>query len=89
MNRARLIRFWLYAVTGVLAVALVAFLVFEWQVALDLWSRTVNWVEVRWRRGLSARGAQFVLATVLLMVMELFFLNWEKTTVFMLFVRRS
>lgn len=84
MKRTRLERFWPLAVaTGVVAVCLAAFVVFERQAALDLWGRAVAVAATKWRAG------QVVLITLLAIVLELFFLNWEKTTVFRVFVRRS
>jgi sterol desaturase/sphingolipid hydroxylase (fatty acid hydroxylase superfamily) len=89
VNRARSIRLWPYAAAiGVVAGSLILFIIFERQTALDLWSWAIGFAEAKSRRLLSPTGALLIGTTVLL-VMELFFLNWEKTTIFVVFFRRS
>jgi sterol desaturase/sphingolipid hydroxylase (fatty acid hydroxylase superfamily) len=88
VNRARLVRLWPYAAAiGVLAVCLAVFIAFERQAASDLWTRALGFVEANWRRVLGP-GGQMIIFTIFLMVLELFFLSWEKTTVFLVFVQR-
>ena len=90
MNRARLIGLLPYAAgIGVLAaaVAVVAFAALEPQV-LELWSRAIGFAETKWQRVFSPTGV-FLIGTALLLVMEVFFLRWEKTTLFVVFFRRS
>lgn len=90
VNRARLVRLWPYAAAiGILAVCLAVFVALERQAASDLWSWAVGIVETKWRRGLLVPGVMALLGTMLLLVMEPFFLSWEKTTVFIVFVRRN
>ena len=90
MNRTRPVRFLPYAAAiGVLGVALAVFVAFERQAALDLWSGAVSIVESKWRRFLVGPAGQLMALTLIVIVLELFFLNWEKTTVFRVFVRRS
>jgi len=90
VNRARLVRLWTYAAAiGILAVCLALFVALERQAASDLWSWAVGIVETKWRRGLLVPGVMALIGTMLLLVMEAFFLSWEKTTVFVVFVRRN
>jgi sterol desaturase/sphingolipid hydroxylase (fatty acid hydroxylase superfamily) len=89
VNRARFAGLWPYAAaTGVLVVSLAMFVAFERLAAFDLWSRALGLVEANWRRALGP-GGQMILFTLFLMVLELFFLSWEKTTVFLVFVQRK
>ena len=89
MNRARLVRLWPYAAAvGILAVSLAVFIVVQRQTALDLRSWAIGFVEANWRRAFGPSGL-LLIGTVLLLVLELFFLSWEKTTVFVVFVRRN
>jgi sterol desaturase/sphingolipid hydroxylase (fatty acid hydroxylase superfamily) len=74
---------------GVLIVGLAVLAAFEGQTVLDLWSRTVEQIDPKWRRVLFGPAAQMLAFTIALMVMELFFLKWEKTTIFSVFVRRN
>ena len=90
MERARLLKLVPYAAAiGVLAasVALVAFLAFEIRV-LELWSWAVGFAETKWQRVFSPAGV-FLIGTAVLLVMEVFFLRWERTTIFVVFFRRS
>src|SRR5882724_9023478 len=87
MNRTRLVRVWPYAAAvGVVAMAAVAiFMVLKPQAALDLWSWATGVAQAKWR----GPASQVLFFTTVLIVMELFLLSWEKTTVFRVFVRRS
>jgi len=87
--RVRLIRYWPYLAVGGAVLCLAIFLAFERQIASDLWSSASGIAEAKWRRGLLAPGIMAFLGTMSLLVMELFFLNWRKTTVFTVFVRRK
>jgi len=90
VNRTRLVRLWPYAAAiGGLVVAVALFVVFERQAAPDLWAWVVGAVEAKWRRFLTGPAGQLMALTVIVIVLELFFLNWEKTTVFRVFVRRN
>jgi len=90
VNRTRLVRFLPYAAAiGVVFVSLAIFIAFERQTALELWSRIIDLVEAKWRRVLFGATGQTVAFVSLLMVVELFFLKWEKTTVFGVFFRRN
>jgi len=89
VNRSLLIRLWPYAAAvGALAASLAVFVLLETQAASDLWSSVIGFFEAKWRRGLLVPGVMAFLGTLLLVVMEPFFLGWEKTTVFLVFVRR-
>jgi sterol desaturase/sphingolipid hydroxylase (fatty acid hydroxylase superfamily) len=90
VNRARLVGLLSCAAAiGVLIACLAMFIAFERQTALELWSWIVDYIEIRWRRALYSGGGQMLLFTIVLIVMEPFFLSWEKTTVFGVFVRRN
>src|ERR1700736_4740477 len=90
VNRARLVRLWPYAAAiGGLILAIAVFVAFERPAALDLWSWAVGAVETKWRRFLVGPAGQLMALTIFVIVLELFFLSWEKTTVFRVFVRRS
>jgi sterol desaturase/sphingolipid hydroxylase (fatty acid hydroxylase superfamily) len=90
VNRARLIRFLSYtAAIGGLILVVAIFVALERQAALDLWSWAVGVVETKWRRFLVGPAGQLMALTIFVIVLEVFFLNWEKTTVFRVFVRRS
>jgi sterol desaturase/sphingolipid hydroxylase (fatty acid hydroxylase superfamily) len=77
------------AAIGIPVAALAVLLALRWQPALDLWGLAAGLIETRWRHALFGRPGQIMLVTVALMVMEVFFLKWEKTTVFRVFVRRN
>jgi sterol desaturase/sphingolipid hydroxylase (fatty acid hydroxylase superfamily) len=84
MNRTRLVRFWPYAAAiGALVAAVAMFVAFKPQTALELWSWAWGVAQAKWR------GGQLLFFTAVAIVIELFFLSWEKTTVFRVFVRRS
>lgn len=85
MDRPRFARLALCAAAaiGVLAAALASLLALRWQPALVLWNWAVGLVQAKWR------GGWLPFVTVLAIFMELFFLNWEKTTMFRVFVRRG
>jgi sterol desaturase/sphingolipid hydroxylase (fatty acid hydroxylase superfamily) len=87
MNRTHFVRLLLCA--AAIGVAFAAFVALERQAASDLWSGTVGFFEAKWRRGLFVPGVMALAGTLLLLVMEPFFLSWEKTTVFIVFVRRN
>jgi sterol desaturase/sphingolipid hydroxylase (fatty acid hydroxylase superfamily) len=90
VDRTRLARLLPFAaVVGVAFVCVAVFVAFEPQSAAGLWSSAVDLVEAKWRRILYSGGGQMVIFTILLMIMELFFLKWEKTTIFGVFVRRN
>src|SRR6266404_909107 len=89
VNRARSVRLWPYAAAiGILAVSVATLIVFERQAVSDLCSWAIGFVEANWRRALGP-GGQMIMFTVALLVLELFFLSWEKTTVFLVFVQRK
>ncbi len=87
MNRTHLAGF-LLCVAAV-CVAFAAFVMLEWQMASDLWSSAAAFLEAKWHRGLLVPGVMAFLGTMLLLVLEPFFLSWRKTTVFIVFVRRK
>jgi sterol desaturase/sphingolipid hydroxylase (fatty acid hydroxylase superfamily) len=90
VNRARTFRLWRHtAAIGGLIVAVVVLMAFERQAALDWCAWAVGLVETKWRRVLLGPAGQALIVTVLAIVLELFFLHWEKTTVFRVFVRRK
>jgi sterol desaturase/sphingolipid hydroxylase (fatty acid hydroxylase superfamily) len=90
LNRTRLVRPWPYgAAMGVLIVGLAVLIGYEWQAVSDLWSRVVEPIGPKWRHVLFGPAAQMLAFTLALMVMEPFFLTWEKTTIFGVFVRRN
>lgn len=76
------------AVAVVVVVTFALLVAFEQPAAVRLWSWAVALIEANWRRALGP-GGQMVIFTLLLMIIELFFLSWEKTTIFAMFVRRS
>jgi sterol desaturase/sphingolipid hydroxylase (fatty acid hydroxylase superfamily) len=84
LNQPRVTRSMLFAVGAIAAAAIFAALVAaRWQSALRLETWTIEVAAVKWRAG------QLLLITAIVIVVELFFLSWEKTTVFRVFVRRS
>src|SRR5258708_27497984 len=87
MNRTRFAVFLTYAAAvGVVEVAAVAiFVALKPQAALDLWWWAIGVAQAKWR----GPASQVLFFTTALIVMELFLLSWEKTTVFRVFVRRS
>jgi sterol desaturase/sphingolipid hydroxylase (fatty acid hydroxylase superfamily) len=86
--RARLFRLWPYAAAiGIFAVSAPLFVAFEQRP--DLWPWVVDIVQANWRRLLFGTAGQMLIFTIVLMVMEPFFLNWQKTTIFGVFVRRN
>jgi sterol desaturase/sphingolipid hydroxylase (fatty acid hydroxylase superfamily) len=89
VNRTGLVRFWPYAAAaGIVAVALAMFVAFEPQAASDLWSRVADFVEANWQRALGP-GGRMILFTAALVILELFVLSWQKTTVSVVFVQRG
>jgi sterol desaturase/sphingolipid hydroxylase (fatty acid hydroxylase superfamily) len=89
VNRARSVRLWPYAAAiGILVVSVAAFVLLQRQAALDLWSWATGFVEANWRRALGP-GALLLIGTMLLLALEPLFLAWEKTTLFVVFVRRN
>jgi len=91
VDRARLVRLLPYgaAAIAVAFVCLAVFVALEQQTVAGLWSHAVDYVEGKWRRILYSGGGQMLIFTILLMIMELFFLKWEKTTICGVFVRRN
>ena len=90
MDRARFVSLWPYAVAiGVIVASVSLFALLQPQAMSDLWSSVIGFFEAKWRRGLFVPGVMALLGTMLLLVLELFFLSWEKTTVFIVFVRRK
>jgi sterol desaturase/sphingolipid hydroxylase (fatty acid hydroxylase superfamily) len=91
LDRSRFARLVLYVVAaiGILVAVVAVLLALRWQPALELWTWAAALVETRWRRVLFGATGQIMFITVALMVLELFFLSWEKTTVFRVFVRRN
>jgi sterol desaturase/sphingolipid hydroxylase (fatty acid hydroxylase superfamily) len=90
VNRARLVRILPYAAAICAAILLLAVLVaFQGQALLDIWFRTIDSIDPRWRRLMFGAGAQMLAFTAALIAMELFFLPWEKTTLFGVFIRRN
>ena len=87
---ARPIRLLSYAaaVGGVL-VCLAIFAAFEHQTAAGLWSFAADYLDTKWHRIIYSSGGQMLIFTIALMIMELFFLKWEKTTICGVFVRRK
>jgi sterol desaturase/sphingolipid hydroxylase (fatty acid hydroxylase superfamily) len=86
VNRTRLIKLLPYAaLSGVLLVSLAV--VFERQF-VDLWSWGVGFAEANWRRAFG-NGGRIVLFTVALLILELVFLDWKKTSIYLAFVERG
>ena len=85
MERARFVRIALYAVAalGVFAAVLALLIVLKWQPAVTLGNWAVSLVLAKWR------GAWIPITVCCAVIMELFFLNWEKTTMFRVFMRRG
>src|SRR5437764_11022815 len=89
VSSARLLRLWPYAAaTVIVAATLGAIALLQPQAALDLYSRAGGLAEVIWRKALGPGGA-FLIGTLSLLLAEPFFLAWEKTTLFVVFVRRN
>jgi sterol desaturase/sphingolipid hydroxylase (fatty acid hydroxylase superfamily) len=90
VDRTRLVRLLPYAAAiGVLIAGLAVFIAFETRAAAALWSSTADYIDGKWRRMPFSGGGQMLIFTILLMIMELFFLKWEKTTICGVFVRRN
>jgi len=89
VGSARLIRLWPYAAIGVVAAGIALFVLIERQTGSGLWTWAGDLVDPKWRRVLFSGGGIMLAFTLALMVMELFFLKWEKTTIFGVFVRRN
>ena len=85
MERARFARIALYAVAalGVFAAVLALLIVLKWQPAVTLGNWAVSLFLAKWR------GAWIPITVCCAVIMELFFLNWEKTTMFRVFARRG
>jgi sterol desaturase/sphingolipid hydroxylase (fatty acid hydroxylase superfamily) len=89
VNRARFVSVWPYtAAIGILAACLALFVAFERQAESDLWAQALGFVEANWHRALGPSG-RTILLTAALLIMEPLFMNWEKTTLFLVFVRRK
>jgi sterol desaturase/sphingolipid hydroxylase (fatty acid hydroxylase superfamily) len=90
MTSKRVARPWLYGVAfGMVVLCVAALFILPRQAAFELWGWAVSTAEAKWRRFLFGPASQLVALTVFVIVLELFFLNWEKTTLFRVFVRRS
>jgi sterol desaturase/sphingolipid hydroxylase (fatty acid hydroxylase superfamily) len=84
----RFVKFWPYAAAiGALGACLAIFVAVEPQAASGLWAQGLGLVEANWRRALGP-GGQMIIFTIGLLILELLFLNWEKTTLFLVFVQR-
>lgn len=87
MNRTRLMKFWPYAaLSGVLLMSF-AVVVFE-HPFLELWSWAVGFAEAHWGRAFG-NGGRIVIFTVALLILELIFLDWKKTSIYLAFVQRG
>jgi sterol desaturase/sphingolipid hydroxylase (fatty acid hydroxylase superfamily) len=88
MNRSHLFRLWPYAVAlGFVLAFAGAAVALIW--SHDLWPSVLNAFEAKWRRFLTGPAGQLMALTVFVVILELFFLDWKKTTVFRVFVKRS
>lgn len=85
MDRTPLVKLWPYAAIGLLAVSLAAFILFDPQTASGLWSWAIGMVGAKWYRPTGL----LLIGTTLLLVAEVLFLTWEKTTIFVIFVRHK
>ena len=89
VTNGRLVRLWPYAAAlGFVGACVAAFVVFEGQAGSDLWSRAVGLVEANWRRAFGS-GGRIIMFTTALLLLELVFLDWKKTTIFLTFVQRG
>jgi sterol desaturase/sphingolipid hydroxylase (fatty acid hydroxylase superfamily) len=91
VDHARRARLLLYAAAAGIAILCLAaaFAVFEPRTTAGLWSFATEYADTKWRRILVSSGGQMLIFTIVLMIMELFFLKWEKTTICGVFVRRN
>jgi sterol desaturase/sphingolipid hydroxylase (fatty acid hydroxylase superfamily) len=88
LSSGRLVKLWPYAAAiGVVALSVAAFILLERRTALDLSDRATGFVGESWRRAFGRTGL-VVLGTMLLLAIEPVFLTWNKTTLFVVFVRR-
>jgi sterol desaturase/sphingolipid hydroxylase (fatty acid hydroxylase superfamily) len=90
VNRTRLMKLLPYAaVPGLLlvSIAFVTLIVFE-HPFLELRSWAVGFAEAHWRRAFG-NGGRIVIFTVALLILELIFLDWKKTTIYLAFVQRG
>jgi sterol desaturase/sphingolipid hydroxylase (fatty acid hydroxylase superfamily) len=85
LDRPRFVRLALCAAAaiGVFAAALALLLALRWQPAVALSNWVIGLVMAKWR------GGWLPFVTVLAIILELFFLGWEKTTMFRVFIRRG
>lgn len=89
VHRARIDRLWPYAAAiGIAAVTLAVLAVLAPQTVSALGSEALRFVEAKWERAFGPTGI-FLIGIVLLLIMELFFLSWEMTTIFIVFVQRG
>jgi sterol desaturase/sphingolipid hydroxylase (fatty acid hydroxylase superfamily) len=79
--------FW--AIALLLAMTGALFVGFEPTLARDIWFRLFSYVTSHWRNAVLGPGGRMLLMISGLMVMELFFLDWERTTICSVFFRRS
>jgi sterol desaturase/sphingolipid hydroxylase (fatty acid hydroxylase superfamily) len=89
VDRARPVRLWPYVTAiGVLAASLAGFVLSERYTLQDLWSWAAGLVQANWRRAFGP-GGLMLMGILLLLALEPLFLTWEKTTLFVVFVRRK
>jgi sterol desaturase/sphingolipid hydroxylase (fatty acid hydroxylase superfamily) len=62
--------------------------VFERQALLELWSWALQLIEANWHRAFG-NGGRLVMFTIGFLILELFVLAWEKTTIFLVFFQRG
>ncbi len=86
VNRARLVRYSLYVGAAAIVAAPAVWL--EWQAISDLWFRALGWAEANWHRAFIG-GGRLLTYYLVFMAIEVLFLNWEKTTIFIVLVRRK
>ncbi|HEY4944024.1 MAG TPA: sterol desaturase family protein [Rhizomicrobium sp.] len=81
---------WPYAAgLGFLLAAGGLFILLEPHIAPDLWQRGSTYAGAHWRRFLFGPGGRMILMLAALMIMEVFFLEWQKTSICSIFFRRS
>jgi sterol desaturase/sphingolipid hydroxylase (fatty acid hydroxylase superfamily) len=68
---------------------LALFVLFEPRTTAGLWFAATEYIGAKWPRILVSGAGQMLIFTIALMIMELFFLKWEKTTICGVFVRRN
>ena len=86
MNRARLVRYSLFAGAAAAVTALAVWL--EWQALSNLWPSVVGFVEENWRPVFGGGRGRLLIFFAVFMLLEVCFLAWQNTTVFIVFVQR-